>query len=87
MNLENTVELMISENYKDRFIAEYWQTKIRHDKLKRFIQEIEIAQDYYDGCGEPVHDCPVELLREQLYAMEEYLDILDKRRIIEEIEF
>lgn len=87
MNLESTVEFMISEDYKDRFIAEYWQTKIRHDKLKDYIQNIEIAQDYYDGHGEPKHDCPVGLLREQLYAMEEYLDVLDKRRKIEEIEF
>lgn len=35
--LKDTIELMESANYKDRFIAEYWQTKIRYDKLHRMI--------------------------------------------------
>lgn len=34
MELNETVELMNSADYKDRFIAEYFQVKIRHDKLK-----------------------------------------------------
>ena len=29
MELKDTIELMNSENYKDRFKAEYYQTKIR----------------------------------------------------------
>ena len=33
--LKDTIELMTSENYKDRFKAEYWQTKIRYDKLHK----------------------------------------------------
>lgn len=28
-DLKDTVELMTSSDYKDRFRAEYWQTKIR----------------------------------------------------------
>jgi hypothetical protein len=34
MELKETVELMNSENYKERFIAEYHQVKIRYEKLK-----------------------------------------------------
>jgi hypothetical protein len=31
MELQDTVELMNSSDYKDRFKAEYWQAKIRYD--------------------------------------------------------
>lgn len=30
MNLMNTVDMMKSQDYKERFKAEYWQTKIRY---------------------------------------------------------
>lgn len=34
MELNETVELMNSADYKDRFKGEYFQVKVRHDKLK-----------------------------------------------------
>lgn len=34
MELNETVELINFADYKDRFEAEYFQVKIRHDKLK-----------------------------------------------------
>lgn len=40
MELNNTVELMNSSDYKDRFKAEYYQTKIRYEKLKKFNTKI-----------------------------------------------
>lgn len=33
--LKDTVELMNSEDYKERFKAEYLQTKIRYEKLQK----------------------------------------------------
>ena len=42
-NLQETAELMASNNYKERFFAEYWQTKIRYEKLKKFNTRIEAA--------------------------------------------
>lgn len=33
MELKDTIDLMNSSDYKDRFKAEYWQAKIRYDKL------------------------------------------------------
>ena len=33
MELKDTIELMNSEDYKDRFKAEYWQVRARFDKL------------------------------------------------------
>jgi mRNA deadenylase 3'-5' endonuclease subunit Ccr4 len=42
--LEETVDLMLSADYKERFIAEYRQTKIRYERLKRYNNQIEAAQ-------------------------------------------
>ena len=83
MELKETITLMTSENYKERFIAEYLQTKIRYEKLKYFCDQIELAQKY--GYNEPKHDCPLELLREQQRAMGIYLHNLELRAIIENI--
>ena len=44
--LKETIELMTSKDYKERFIAEYWQTKIRYEKLKNFCNEYEATEKY-----------------------------------------
>ena len=88
----STVDGMLSPDYKERFKAEYQQTKIRYEKLKAFCNKIEAAQRTQSDpfapkkAEEPKHDCPVELLREQQGAMGQYLHILEVRAIIEGIE-
>ena len=37
MELKDTIEMMNSENFQERFKAEYWQTKIRYDKLHEMV--------------------------------------------------
>ena len=89
IKLEHLVELMESEIYRDRFVAEYIQTKQRHEKLKRFNTRIEAAtrtQHLDNGVDEPLHDCPAGLLREQQAAMGEYLHLLEVRAVIEDID-
>lgn len=81
--LETTVKLMESSDYKDRFVAEYWQTKIRYEKLKRFNNRIEAAE-MMNRKGPP-HDCPSFLLQNQQHVMGEYLHILEIRAEIEGI--
>lgn len=84
MELKDTVSMMASSDYKDRFIAEYNQTKIRYEKLKAYCNRIEAAQI---KCVEPPkHDCPLPLLREQQRYMGEYLHVLELRAVIENIE-
>ena len=83
LELKHTQELMVSQYYKERFIAEYAQLKIRYVKLKSFCQRIEVAQ--LTGAEEPKHDCPLELLRKQLNVMHDYLEILEMRAKIEHI--
>lgn len=83
MKLCETVEKMNSSSYIDRFIAEYQQTWIRYMKLKHYCNKIESAK--INGCVEPAHDCPLELLRSQQRVMGEYLHILEVRANIEGI--
>lgn len=83
MELKETVELMNSEDYKERFIAEYHQVKIRYEKLKNFCNKIEVETML--GKEVTKHDCPLELLREQQKYMGLYLSVLEKRALIENI--
>lgn len=83
--LKDTKDLMCSNNYKDRFVAEYMQTKIRYEKLKHFCNQIEAAKAIAEPVFEPRHDCPYEILREQQGVMGNYLHILEVRAIIENI--
>lgn len=88
--LKQTINLMQSENYKERFLAEYWQTKIRYEKLKHFNNQIEAAMilgaDSMMPVEEPEHDCPLHLLQEQQAAMGKYLKMLELRAVIEKID-
>lgn len=84
MELKETVELMNSVDYKDRFIAEYHQVKIRYEKLKNFCNKIEVETIL--GKEETKHDCPLGLLREQQEYMRLYLSVLEKRALIENVE-
>ena len=85
MKLCETTKFMISVDYKDRFIAEYWQTKIRYEKLKTLNTKIELSMKY--GIGDAsVVDCPADLLRNQQQVMGEYLHILEMRALFEEID-
>lgn len=87
---EATVEGMLSPDYKERFKAEYQQTKIRYEKLKAFNNKIEAAMRTCPGDTKrvqmPEHDCPLDLLHDQLRAMGEYLRCLEIRAVIEGIE-
>lgn len=84
MELKETVELMNSEDYKERFVAEYHQVKIRYEKLKNFCNKIEVEEML--GKEVTKHDCPLELLREQQKYMGLYLSVLEKRTLIENVE-
>lgn len=78
--LKDTVNDMLSNDYKERFRAEYQQLRIRIEKLGKTIL------DYQYGSLPFQPACPIELLQKQLAAMEEYLIILVERASIEEIE-
>ena len=68
MELKDTEELMES--------AEYYQTKIRYEKLKKLNTKIEAGQFV-------MHDSPEYILRNQQKHMGEYLHDLELRAEIE----
>ena len=82
----DTIPLMLSGDYKERFIAECRQTKIRYERLKAFCNRIEAAMRATKSVEMPKHDCPLELLREQQQHMGMYLHTLEVRAVIEGIE-
>ena len=90
MKVSETVETITSDAYKERFRAEYYQTKERYERLKSFNNKIEAASRTSYGISKrvemPKHDCPEELLRDQQRAMGEYLHLLEIRAVIENIE-
>ena len=83
---EETVPLMLSDDYKARFVAEYRQTKIRYERLKKFCNRIEAAMSHPRAVEMPKHDCDLELLREQQRCMGCYLHTWEIRAVVEHIE-
>ena len=68
------------EEYKERMVKEYTELRERYTKLHRML----IKHDA--GKLEFTLNCPIGLLREQASVMERYLNILETRAIIEEVE-
>lgn len=89
MTLDQTATLMVSKDYKQRFIAEYWQTKIRYERLKALTTRIEAvrrANSYPNEIvEEPKYVCPKDMLEHQQHIMGEYLHLLEVRAVIEGI--
>ena len=80
-NLNDTVEMMLSDDYKERFKAEYLQTCIRYIKLSKFLCDLRDERiDFYPICDIGILEC-------QLDIMAAYLTILNKRAQIEGINF
>lgn len=80
MDMKTTESLMLNEDYKKRFVAEYWQTKNRYDALRRMTIRYEA------GTLNFTPTCSLELLKEQESYMGNYLRVLAVRAEIEKIE-
>ena len=79
MKLQDTVELMNSNDFKERFKAEYYQLKIRIEGLRTMLDK------YKNGTLNFTPNSPYELLFTQLIYMELYLDKLEERAKLENI--
>lgn len=77
MELKDTVELMLSGDFKERFRAEYYQLKIRRDKLQAIVENYH-SLDF-------IPNTDYRTLWVQLTAMNSYLEQLLKRAELEEI--
>lgn len=73
VELKDTVPMMLSEDYKERLKAEYYQTKIRLDKLTGMLEKWKAGTLEF----EPKNPRP--LLEKQAREMWDYLYVLEVR--------
>lgn len=79
MELKDTAAMMLSEDYKERFRAEYGQLRLRYQKLKSML-------DRWDqGMMEFEPTCPRSIYNMQIRAMEDYIAVLEARAVMEDI--
>lgn len=75
MTLAETIPMMTSDDYRERFKAEYYQLKIRASKLQSIIQhDMDLANS------------PKIILERQINAMLDYLSTLALRAEFEGID-
>lgn len=80
MELKETAEMMLSDDYKERFRAEYNQLVIRYNKLKAMLTKWD------NGRLEFTPSCNRGLYNFQIRAMADYIAVLESRAQIEGIE-
>lgn len=80
MKLEQTVDMMLSEDFKERFRAEYFQLYTRITGLQRMLE------GYKNGTLNFKPNCSYEILHTQLVYMEAYRNVLEERAKIENID-
>lgn len=80
MELKDTISMMTSGDYKERFKAEYYQVKIRHEKLVAMVNKWDSGELNF------IPTCPREMYDEQLAYMENYMRILEQRAKLEGID-
>ena len=80
IELEATVEEILSDDYKECFWAEYWQVRTRFEKLTAMIDKYLVGKLDFEP------DCPIQLLMTQASYMRMYMQVLEARAKIEKIE-
>lgn len=79
MVLNDTVEMMNNEDYKERFKAEYYQVVIRYKKLKEMLDKWDKGKLNFKPT------CPRSTYNMQIKAMTEYIAVLEARAVMEKI--
>lgn len=74
-----TVPYMLSEDYTDRFKAEYYQLIIRFFKLNSMLTQLN------EGTLDFEPTCPKNVLEKQMDIMQDYMNVLCERSKIENI--
>lgn len=80
MELKDTISLMTSEDYKERFKAEYIQNVVRYKKLKAMLDKWD------NGKLDFSPTCPRSTYNIQVKAMTDYIAVLEARAVMEGIE-
>lgn len=80
LSLEDTVKMMLSKDYKERFKAEYHQLVNRYVGLKTMLEK----WDYGTLDFKPT--CTKDIYKAQLDAMGKYIAMLEMRAVFEKID-
>lgn len=80
MKLNETVEMMCSDDYKERFKAEYVQLVIRYYGLCNMLEK------WSKGTLSFTPTCPRSTYNMQVKAMADYIAILEARAVMENVE-
>lgn len=80
MELHDTIAMMESDDFKERFRAEYFQVRIRYEKLKEMIDKYAAGELPFKPA------CTIATLHKQEVQMFEYLRTLEFRAEIENID-
>lgn len=80
MKLEQTVNMMLSDDYKERFKGEYWQLVTRYNGLKSMLDKWDNGTLNF----EPT--CPHSTYNMQIKAMTDYIAVLEARAVMEGID-
>ncbi len=78
--LRDTIKMMNSEDYKERFKAEYYQVVIRYQKLKSMLNKWDNDQLEF------APTCPRSTYNMQITAMTDYIAVLEARAVMEGVE-
>lgn len=79
--LKDTIKMMNSDDYKERFKAEFWQTYIRYEKLDEMLKKHDLGQ-----LNRLISEKEMDLYEKQLKAMTDYLEVLLTRAKINNID-
>lgn len=79
MQLIDTTEMMTSDDYKERFRAEYYQVVIRYKKLQSMLDKWD------NGNLNFTPTCPRSTYNMQIKAMTNYIAVLEARAVMEGI--
>ena len=80
MQLKDTIEMMTSEDFKERFKAEYYQLSLRLYSLTSMLYKWKNNMLDFEP------KCTKEILESQIIYMKGYINILRLRAQIEEID-
>lgn len=80
MELKDTMDLMTSSDFRDRFKAEYYQLDNRIKGLERMLE------GYRNNTLNFEPKCSYDLLHSQLVYMKNYKDVLQRRALVESID-
>ena len=80
MKLADTVAMMNSSDYKERFKAEYQQLAIRYQGLKAMLEKWDKGElEFSPMCRRSIYNI-------QITAMTDYLAVLEARAVVEGVD-